>query len=329
MPAPTRRRLAALAVLSSTALAVPARAAPRVDVTAATCEADAAGIERRLANVIDPAASRGLDAAVTLEANGADVRVTVATREDSRTQGETVFLVSSCEEAVDAAVVVLSLAFSAEARGERADAESRSSERALATSPKSDGPMLRVRFAAPPPKLDESPEEDAEGPATGSSRVSLAAGVDVGTLVTPTAVIRAGIAHGWPALELRGTLSYGLLTENEREEGGWRDAIQRDFGAAAASLCRGFGASVRLTGCAGGEVGLVRTLRRLELDGVQTLDEDELSPRFSGVLAAVLSAPRGRIRPELEVAGAALAFGRREGASAVAFRAAAGAAVDF
>jgi hypothetical protein len=329
MPAPTRRRLAALAVLSSTALAVPARAAPRVDVTAATCEADAAGIERRLANVVAAEASRELDVAVTFEANGDDVRVTVATREDSRTQGETVFLVSSCEEAADAAVLVLSLAFSAEASGEEADAEARASERALATSPKSDGPTLRVRFAAPPPKLDESPEGVAESRAPRASRVSLAAGVDVGTLVTPTAVVRAGIAHAWPALELRGALIYGLLTQNERVESGWRDDVQRDFGAAAVSLCRGFGASVRLTGCAGGEVGLVRTLRRLQLDGVQTLDEDELSPRISGVLAAILSAPRGRIRPELEVAGSALAFGRREGASAVAFRAAAGAAVDF
>jgi hypothetical protein len=328
MPAPTRR-LAALAVLSVTALALPTHAAPRVDVTAATCEEDAAGIERRLANVVAPAASRELDAEVTFEASGDDVRVTVATREDARARGETAFLVSSCEEAADAAVVVLSLAFSSEARGEETNAEAPSSERALAALPKSSAPLLRLRFAAPPPKLDESPEDDARGPAPNSSRVSLAAGVDVGTLVTPTAVIRAGVARAWPALELRGALSYGLLIENERVESGFRDAVQRDFGATSLSLCRGFGTSVRLTGCAGGEVGVVRTLRRLELDGLQTLDEDELSPRFSGLLAAVLSAPRGRIRPELEIAGSALAVGRREGASAVAFRAAAGAALDF
>ena len=72
----------------------------------------------------------------------------------------------------------------------------------------------------------------------------------------------------------------------------------------------------------------MRTSRSVAVQG-SSIDEDELSPRVSGVLAALFSLRQGPLRPELEVSGAALALGGSERAPRLAFRAAAGAAVDF
>jgi hypothetical protein len=63
-------------------------------------------------------------------------------------------------------------------------------------------------------------------------------------------------------------------------------------------------------------------------DGVDA-DEDAVDPRLSGVLAARLSHRGGAIRPELELAGVAVAFGRQADASLLALRVAAGASVEF
>jgi hypothetical protein len=128
---------------------------------------------------------------------------------------------------------------------------------------------------------------------------------------------------------VRSSLRYGLMTEDERVETGFSESVQRDFGAGGLSVCYGMGANFRFSACTGGEVGVVRVGRRLAVDGGPTRDQDELSPRLSGLLGAILSARHGRLRPELELSGSVLALGRREGAAPVALRAAAGAAVDF
>lgn len=328
MPAPTRL-LAALIVLAAAPLAPPARADPRLDVAATTCERNAAHLERRLANILDEAPSRELTATVTFEASGEGVRVAVVTHDGSNARGETLFVVANCEEALDAAVVVLSLAFSTEANRETLKTETPPSEPSVEASPVAETPTFQMRFAAPLPERDASPASHGSDPVSPSSAVSLAGGLDFGTLATPTAIIGGGFTRAWPALEVRAALRYGLPTENERAETTLTESVRRDFGAAELSLCRGFGTALSLTACAGGEVGLVRVLHRVEVDGAPALDEDELSPRFSGVLAALVSLKRGPVRPELEVSASALAFGRRGGGSAVALRAAAGAAVDF
>jgi hypothetical protein len=128
---------------------------------------------------------------------------------------------------------------------------------------------------------------------------------------------------------MRSSLRYGLLTEDERVETGFSESVRRDFGAIGLSVCYGLGANFRFSACGGGELGVLRVGRRIEVDGALTGNQDELSPRMSGVLGALFSVRRGRLRPELELSGAVLALGRRQGASPVALRAAAGASLVF
>lgn len=321
-----RLRTALAAGLTTLALAAPLRAEPRIAIDAGVCEDAMTRVERHLAG-LDPNASSSLDAAVTFESVEAGIRVTVATRENGVERGESVLLVANCDEAVDATVVVLSLAFSAPSSAEVTNAEAAPSERAPDASERDDN-ATPVRFVAPSPRVDEPPAGRDTDRASHVTRVSLAGGVDRGTLPATAAFVSGGVTLLGPWLDVRGWLRYGLPTADERVETDLRESVRRDFGALGLGICRGAGVTLRLTLCAGGELGLVRTSRSVALQGA-SVDEDEHSARLSGVLAALFSLRQGPLRPELEVSGAALALGGSERASRLAFRAAAGAAVDF
>jgi hypothetical protein len=323
----------ALAVVASATLARPALGNPAIAVSTAGCGFDALEVERRVTQALHGDPHPGWSASVTFEAAGPRVRVIVATRENAVTQGETVLIVSSCEEALDAAVVVLALAFSAEpaqsgsvSTTELPDSPPPIVERRLP----SNGEWL-LRPHAPMSRPDESFADARSKIEPGASRLSLGGGLDFGTLTIPSAFLSAGIARPFSSIELRGSLRYGLPTEEERVETDLQESVRRDYGAVGVSACHGLGVNVRLLVCAGGEAALLRIARRLETRGSPGQDEDEheLSPRISGVLGAVLSPGRGFVRPELELFGAALALGRTQGGSRVALRAAAGAVVDF
>jgi hypothetical protein len=325
-------RVALLASLATAALVRQAHAQPRLDVKASTCKARAREVERRLLSVVD-AQSSALAASVTFDEAGDGVRVSVATRENFAAQGETVLVVPTCDEAIDAAVVVLSLAFSAELVDEPASGggETTRHEGPRGESQPVPEQEVELRFAAPSPRRDESP---AGVPprviSAGSAHLTLAGGVDAGTLPTPAVFVALGLAHSWSRVEVRSSLRYGLLTQDERVETGFSESVQRDFGSVGISVCYGVGANFRLSGCTGGEFGVLRLGRKIEVDGAAPRrHQDELSPRLSGVFGGILSARHGRLRPELELSGSVLALGRRDGTSPVALRAAAGAAVDF
>jgi len=321
-------RFLTLAAVASQLFSRPAFADPRLDVSGTACGEAAIEIERRLTAALPGLTASGLAASVRLEPDPAGTRVTVTTRERSATRGETVLIVASCDEAREAAVLVLSLAFGVHEGGAEAIDDGTLPAPARALPPEMPAPLgADVRFATTPRRLDES-ELDSQSGAP-ASRLSLAGGLDVGTLPTATAFVAASVTRSWSALELRGSLHYGLPSEHERVETDLRESVQRDFGALGLAVCYGTDAAIRVAGCVGGQFGAVRMARRLESDAGTTLDEDEVAPRVTGTFGAVLGTRRGSVRPEVELSGSALALGRRQDASWVAFRVAAGAAVDF
>lgn len=316
-----------LAAVSSGFFARPALAEPRLDVGGPACAGAAVEMERRLAPALRGLTASGLRAQVVFEADPAGTRVTVTTREHAATRGETVLVVASCEEGLDAAVLVLSLAFGVQdERAEPVDARSAPrvhTRRVVKPAPSAADPP----FAAPVPRRDQIEHDHSSAPA--GSRLSLAGGLDIGTVPVASAFVAGSVTRFWSAIEVRGSLHYGLPTEQERVETDLRESVQRDFGGVGLATCYAMGSSVRVAGCVGGQFGVVRETRRLQLDGATEVDEAEVTPRVTGTFGVLLGTQRGPIRPELELSGSALAAGRRQGASLVAFRVAAGAAVDF
>ena len=140
--------------------------------------------------------------------------------------------------------------------------------------------------------------------------------------------VSAAIARSFSRIDLRAVVRYGLPIADETVETESTESRRSDFGAFELRACRGQGRAVRVSACAGAELGAVRVASRLRADGAD-IDEDVLSPRLSGVVAALVSHRGGLIEPEIELGGAAVAFGRDTGRSWLVVRVAAGAALAF
>jgi hypothetical protein len=292
------------------------------------CEVPAREIEQRLTGALGETSSRSLDVWVAIERDGVGYRVTLATRDESSALREKVLLAPTCEEAVDAALVVLALATS-ETRDERTPEPSAPAEPAIpplrmvdVESASSHTPVTRA------PKDERSKPVETSSSSGARSRASLSTGIDVGTLPSPTLVVSGGFARSFSAVEVSALARYGLPSVNETTETGFHESVRRDFGAVEFHACYGVGARVRWGACTGGELGAVRVTRRVE-EGGTDVDEDAVSPRLSGVLAAFVRHQGGTVQPELEVSASAVAVGRQESASLIALRVSAGAAVEF
>jgi hypothetical protein len=188
--------------------------------------------------------------------------------------------------------------------------------------------LLRASVTRAPRDEGPSAPIESSSSSSASSRASLSTGIDAGTLPSPTLVVAGAFARSFSAFEVRALARYGLPSVNETTETGFYASERRDFGALELRACYGVGADVRLSACTGGELGAVRVTRRVEEAG-SDVDEDAVTPRLSGVLAAFVRHQGGTVQPELEVSGSAVALGRAESASFLALRVAAGAAVEF
>jgi hypothetical protein len=322
-----------------TALAAEAHAeSPQIELEVPrVCDEAARGFAARVERALGATPAPDVDAFVSIEAHESGYRVTVATRGTATENAEKVLLLPTCDEAVDAAAVVLAFALarrSEEALDEPPAASTRDpATRSTASAPPASppevnapsGPTVVATGGVDRGSEPGSPLLEPPGP---SSRASLAAGADLGTLPVPTLTVAAGVSRSFSALELSGVVRYGLPTVSDNVEGGVSESVRRDFGAVELRACYGVGARVHVAACGGGEVGVVRASRRVSGSGVD-VDEDEVSPRLSGVVAAQFSHRGGAIHPELELSGAAVALGRQPGASVLALRVAAGAAVEF
>jgi hypothetical protein len=265
---------------------------------------------------------------VSIRDDDGGYRMTLVTRDGSPERGEKVILAATCDEAVDAAVVVLG--FGTSEAFDEASIPGASTTPGMAPAPAispAPAPPLVRNGATAAPK-DEGAKRVESSSGSTSSRASLSTGLDAGTLPSPTLVVSGGMGRSFSAFEVRGVARYGLPIVEETTETGFSESVRRDFGALELLACYGIGGDVRLLACSGGELGVLRVTHRMEGGGTD-VDEDEVVPRLAGVFSALVRHQGGAVQPELEVSGSAVAVGRQESASLVALRVSAGATVEF
>ncbi len=298
----------------------------------------AARIEERVIGQRDPASA----ASVVITAQGAEVRVDLTVRRaDSASESKTLVL-PDCQQATQAATLVLALALGVP---ESAPSEPAPSERGPAqaepshAAPSASMPSPNGAVATAPLTLhteergalraDRSVEREASKGAARRARATFTTGVDVGTLSAPTVQLGLSVTVPLRVLEVRGVARYGVPQERETEESAFHDTQRSKFGAAELGVCRGQGAQWQLSVCVGSELSVVHETHRTAAETGSDVDTDEVSPRLGGVLTALLARRTSWIQPELEASGVALAWGRREGEPWAALRLGAGASVEF
>ena len=278
-----------------------------------------------------------LRASVVIEAIDAGFEVTLRTTRGSRELGTKVLEVPTCDEAVDAAVVVLSLALSEEREGLRSapSAPLEPSESSARESTTDEAPTFSDEAFAPPASRAPGPvdhgiskrasrHDDAPRPLRGV----VSAGVDAGTLPRATLQVGAGLSSAFDRVELRGTAHYGLPYEEEELETGRSERQRYEFAALDLDACYGVGARWRLLGCAGSELAVVWSEDRVESEGDESVDE-AARPRLAGVLSAIIAYRGSGVQPELEISSAIVLAGKQADASRVAVRASAGLGMQF
>jgi hypothetical protein len=309
------------------------------------CVAAARELEPRLERALQGPHAAELRASVAIDDGGAGYRVTITLLDGREGRGRTVIVAPTCDEALDAAVVVLALAFGGggfpggmePTSPPAAPSESKSGPAALPAEPSGDSPSFAPPLAPPGVELFEraptaAVDRDAGGEASlitdRATRVALSTGIDSGSLPHGTMTVSAALARSFSNIDLRAVVRYGLPIADENVETESMTSRRSDFGGFELRACRGEGRAVRVSACAGAELGAVRVATQRRENGAD-IDEDTLSPRLSGVVAALVSHRGGLIEPEVELGGAAVAVGRDTGSSWLVVRVAAGAAVAF
>lgn len=303
-----------------------------VRLEAPACAALAGELDARLERTVGSALPDGLEASVAIAASGAGYRVVIVLRDAEQTRGTTAIDAPTCEEAVDAATIVLALALPKTAPPEATPSASKSAvpARAAATLFSSAAPTHGIHRGPAPARVDRRTALDTRS--RGSERVTrfaLATGVDRGTLPRSTLTLAGAAAHSFGRLELAAIARYGLPLAEERIESGVSESERRDFGSLELRACPGWGQAVRVAACAGTEVGAVRARRVRNGPDSGEVELDQVRPRLSGTLAALLAYRGGLIEPGIELGGAALALGREAGTPWLSVRIAAGAAIAF
>ena len=329
----------AIATFCPHAGAEPLRLEQRV---APACVAAASALGPRIERTLDGFLPAELGASVAIDALTAGYRVTITLRDREQTRGTTAIEAPTCEEAVDAAAVVLALAFGNMKRPEAMEPASSLLLPQRAGSTPSDSSRqsasrgsLAEAFATPSDARTPHVDRRAplgSAPVRGSergTRLTLATGADRGTLPHPTLTLAAAVARSFAGLELAAVARYGLPIAEETVESGFSESQRRDFGSLELRACRGLGQAVRLSACAGTEVGAVRSRHAFRVEDRAELQNERVSPRLSGTVAVLVARRGGLFEPGVELAGAAAALGREAGAPWLSVRVAASAAIAF
>jgi hypothetical protein len=280
------------------------------------CEASAEEIGRRVEAALSGSRPTTARATISIDEADAGLALTIDLEVDSRALGTKTMVVPSCEEAIDAAVLVLSVAL-----GETSPTSTGVS--ASLTVPEQAG------IVPPKPVAEDVDPLEAAGrlakrPAAG---VVLLGGVAGGVLPNATPYVGAAVSLLAFPVELRAAFRYGLRREEESVETDSTVRTSADFAALELSACPGVGEELRVSLCAGAELGMVR-VESTHGDGVRTVDRREEDPRLAGLLTGLVSRSVGALRLELELAGSAVAVGP-EGAARAGLRVGAGAGTRF
>ena len=115
---PQKLRISLFVGIATGMLAAAARAdgLPVETFVAPACVALARELEPRLERALQGPRAAELKASVAIEDAGSGYRVTITLLDDRKGRGQTVIVAPTCDEALDAAVVVLALAFGGRAR---------------------------------------------------------------------------------------------------------------------------------------------------------------------------------------------------------------------
>jgi hypothetical protein len=286
------------------------------------CVVAARELKPRIERALGSSRPKELEASVAIESFGAGYRVRIGLRDAAEARGTTVIDAPTCAEAVDAAAVVLALAFgqvtSSEATVPASSTPVPEHARSMPMAP-SDTPSRDSRRAPG----DSEPASDSDR----ATRITLATGVDGGTLPQPTLTLAGAIVRPFGGVELAAVARYGLPIAEERVESDFSESQRHDFGGLELRACPGVGHAIRVSFCAGTEIGAVRARRAREGEERADLEADFV-PRLSGTLAALVTHRGGLIEPGLELGAGAVALGR-EAAPWLVVRVAAGAAIAF
>lgn len=287
------------------------------------CSVSAREVSRRVDTELIGVRRAGVRAHLQIEAVAPGYRVELRAARSGEELGDKQLVVPNCDEALDAAVLVLAIALTEPAAGPPGSDPVEPSGSSSASSSSS------LEFLAPPSALprDEpvlTQNDRAIGP---TRRVGALVGIETGIAPLPAAYLGASFASAFDAWELWSALRYGLPTEEESVETGNSERIRRDFGALGLSLCRGAGAAWRLSLCAGGELGWIR-VDRAQREGGDQVETDENRVRLAGVGTARLTGLVAGVRPELDISAAMEPWGP-DGAVNLGFRLGGGVALQF
>lgn len=299
------------------------------------CPITAEALEQRVTAALLGERDPALAASITIRETQRGYEVALRTRHGGATLATKVLAAPSCEEAAQAATVVLALAF-----GAAAPPSSTLAARAVASAPTAPPVWPRVVVE---PRVDRrsqpQPQPRLRPQAHDSLRLALSAGVDSATLPTSTAYLAAGLSRNFAELELYGTLRCGAPHVDENVSDAESERTRLDFGALELGACYGLGSEIRVSACAGSELGVVRVAESVRFADGTAHETDLTRPRLSGVLTALLTYRGGAIEPQLELAGVVLAAEGRNGSAlvgpgaaektGVGLRAGLGAAVAF
>jgi hypothetical protein len=263
----------------------------------ARCPSDAVALAARIEQQIAGERAPALHVDIDLRDEGRDTAVQIRLLHGRESRSKRL-LAPACDEALEAAASVVALALSStpDAIEESATAEVRET-RAPAVR---DVPAPEVGPEAAEPALDRGV---ALVPAPRSMQawyVHGAAGVDVGTLDEPTAIVGAGASATFGAAELRATGWYGLPSVREETS----DAFEHEraeFAALGAEYCRGIDGDRWLRACAGLE-GRVAWLARQTVDPEGERQEGtRVLPGLGASASAAFSYRALGFRPELAI----------------------------
>jgi hypothetical protein len=146
-----------------------------------------------------------------------------------------------------------------------------------------------------------------------------------------TAYLRTGVSAKVGRFELFGAGRYTaphveetVLSDSAHTERTRMEAVTLDAGS-----CVPFGERITLSTCASAKLGLTRTRHEARTGATYSAWSDEASPWLGAAVSALFAYRQSWLEPVAEVEAAVVALGRAEGASLLALRAGAGAAVSF
>jgi hypothetical protein len=297
-----RARSAFAALLTLTFAPVAYAESPRWLSLSGPCPASAEEVARRVEDALVGLRPQSTSASIDIGDSEAGLQVVIRLRRSETELGVKTLIVPSCDEALDAAVLIVAVAVGEASSTSLGSSRSRSPRAA----PTNESPASPARPGVHQEQSRDLPAAETREKTRASTW--LLGGADVGTLPQPTPYLGAAIAVQWLPMELRAAFRYGLPREEATEDSGASERTSSGFAALELTGCRGTGSQIRWALCAGAEFGVVRT-EQIRSQGGDRVDIDERAPRLAGVLASRVGSELGGVRVEVELAGFAAAVG--------------------